>query len=57
MSIITAWVREVFMVILSITFIEIMLPEGRMAKYVKFIFALVILAVILSPLSTFTYKF
>ena len=45
MSIVTAWVKDIFIVILSITFIEI-----QMAAYLKFIFSMIILAVILSPL-------
>jgi len=53
MSTLTVWVKDIFIVILSITFIEILMPEGSMAKYLKFIFSLIILAVILSPLSYF----
>ncbi len=56
MSNITAWIREIFILILSITFIETMLPEGSLAKYVKFIFAIIIMAVILSPIGSFTHK-
>lgn len=56
MSIITEWVREIFIIILSITFLEIMLPEGTLKKYVKFIFSIVIMAVILSPFSSFVHK-
>ncbi|MBR3786296.1 MAG: stage III sporulation protein AF [Firmicutes bacterium] len=50
MNEITTWVREVFIIILSITFLEILLPEGSMKKYVKFIYSIVIMAVILSPI-------
>ena len=50
MNAIMTWVREVFIIILSITFLEIMLPEGTIKKYVKFIFSIVIMAVILSPI-------
>ncbi len=53
MSALSVWVKDIFIVILSITFIEILMPEGSMAKYLKFIFSLIILAVILSPLSYF----
>jgi len=56
MSQITAWIREIFIFILSITFIEIMLPEGHLAKYVKFIFAILIMAVILSPIGSLMNK-
>lgn len=53
---ITEWVREIFMIILSITFLEIILPESSMRKYVKFIFSIVIMAVILSPVSFFLHN-
>ena len=56
MNVIVSWVREVFIIILSITFLEILLPEGSMKKYVKFIFSIVIMAVILEPLGDFIHK-
>ncbi|MGC2872951.1 stage III sporulation protein AF [Ihubacter sp. rT4E-8] len=56
MSLIGEWVRDIFIVILSITFIEILMPEGNMAKYLKFIFSIIVLAVILSPVSYFYHK-
>lgn len=56
MSIVTTWVKDIFIVILSITFMEILIPESNMAKFVKFIFSIVILATILSPISYFWNK-
>lgn len=56
MDTITEWVKNIFIVILSITFMEILMPEGSMARYLKFIFSVVILAVILTPLSYFLHK-
>lgn len=56
MSIITEWVKDIFIVILSITFMEILLPEGNMARYLKFIFSIIVLAVILSPVSELLHK-
>lgn len=50
MNVIAAWVKDIFIVILSITFIEILIPESAMAKYLKFIFSIIVLAVILSPI-------
>ena len=47
------WIKDIFIVILSITFIEILMPEGTMTNYLKFIFSIIVLAVILSPLSSF----
>lgn len=48
MGTVTAWAKELFFLILSITFIEIIMPESSMAKYVKFIFSVIILAGILN---------
>ena len=56
MTEISAWVRDIFIVILSITFIEILIPESAMAKYLRFIFSIIILATILSPISDFMNK-
>lgn len=53
---ITIWMKEVFTIILSITFLEILLPESTLRKYVKFIFSIVIMAVILSPIEGILHK-
>ncbi|MGN1413619.1 MAG: stage III sporulation protein AF [Anaerovoracaceae bacterium] len=50
MTEIYTWISNVFLVILSLSFFQILIPESSMEKYVKFIFSLVILAVILDPL-------
>ncbi|MDD7719087.1 MAG: stage III sporulation protein AF [Eubacteriaceae bacterium] len=50
MNSIIIWVRGLFMLILSVTFLEILLPDSSMAKYVKFIFSVIILAGILNIL-------
>ena len=50
------WIKEIFMIILSITFLEILLPESTLRKYVKFIFSIVIMAVILSPIEGILHK-
>ena len=44
------WVRDIFLIIISLSFFQILLPESSLEKYLKFIFSLVILAVILEPL-------
>lgn len=56
MSQMSGWVKDVFMIILSLTFMEMLMPEGNITKYVKFIYGIVILAVILSPLIDFVHK-
>lgn len=51
MTAVTDWVRDIFLLILTISFIEILLPEGSMSKYLRFIFSMIILAAILSPIA------
>ena len=43
------WVRDIFLIIISLSFFQILLPESSLGKYLKFIFSLIILAVILEP--------
>ena len=43
------WVRDIFLIIISLSFFPILLPESSLEKYLKFIFSLIILAVILEP--------
>ena len=50
MTEIYTWIGNVFLVILSLSFFQILIPQSSMEKYLKFIFSLVILAVILEPL-------
>lgn len=50
MTEIYTWISNVFLVILSLSFFQILIPESSMEKYLKFIFSLVILAVVLEPL-------
>ena len=47
------WVKDIFLIIISLSFFQILLPDSSMEKYVKFIFSLVILAVILEPVIKF----
>lgn len=50
MEIIKEWVRNIFILILALTFIEILLPTGRMTQYIHFVFSLAIMASILTPI-------
>lgn len=50
MEIVKQWVSNLFIIISAITFIEILLPESSMGKYIKFVFSLVIMATILYPI-------
>ena len=48
-DIVKQWVSSLFIIILALSFIEILLPVSSMGKYVKFVFSLVIMATILYP--------
>lgn len=47
------WVRDIFLIIISLSFFRILLPESSLEKYLKFIFSLIVLAVILEPVIGF----
>ena len=51
MSYVTEWVKNIFIIVVAVSFIEVLLPAGNMAKYVKYIFSLIILSSILAPLA------
>ena len=43
------WIKDIFLMILSLTFFEILVPDSEMEKYLKLIFSLIILLMILDP--------
>lgn len=49
MDVIKQWVSNLMVVIMALSFMEILLPDTSMGKYIKFIFSLVIMATILYP--------
>lgn len=49
MSELFIWVRDILIIILSLSFFQILIPDSSMAKYLRYIFSLVILSVILEP--------
>jgi len=53
MDIAREWVKNIFIIIVAVTFVEILLPTGSMSKFLKFVFSLIIMAIILSPLAIF----
>ena len=53
MTFITDWVKDIFVLIVTISFMEILLPPGNLTKYVKYIFSLCILGIIILPLVKF----
>ena len=36
------WVKDVFLVIISLSFFQILIPDSKMEKYLKFIFSIII---------------
>lgn len=49
MEVLKEWVSNLFIIILTLTFIEIILPDTSIAKYIKFIFSLIIMVTVLYP--------
>lgn len=43
------WVRDIFLIIISLTFFQVLIPNSRTEKYLKFIFSMIILAIIAEP--------
>ena len=54
MEMMKEWVKNIFILILALTFIEMLLPDSSMGKYLHFIFSLVIMATILYPVIRLT---
>ncbi len=57
MEAVYTWVKDIFLIIISISFFEILIPNSKLEKYIKFIFALVILAIIVEPITLFLNNF
>ena len=43
------WVKNILIIILALSFFQLLIPESSMSRYLKFIFSLVILATVLEP--------
>ena len=43
------WVTDIFLVIISLSFFQILIPNSQMEKYLKFIFSMIVLAIIVEP--------
>lgn len=46
----TNWSKNIFLIIIFSTFLEIVFPNGNSRKYIKFVISLIILFVIINPL-------
>ncbi len=51
MEVIQEWVKNIFIFILALTFIEMLMPSGSIKPYLKYIFSLAIMASIIAPIS------
>ena len=49
MNEIYTWLRDILIIIISLNYFQILIPDSTMAKYLQYIFSIVILAVILEP--------
>lgn len=50
MSELFVWIKDIILIILSLSFFEILIPNSKTDKYIKFIFSLIILAIIVDPI-------
>ena len=57
MSDVYAWIRDLFLMLLVLSFFQILIPDSSIEKYLKFIFSLVILAAILEPILNLVSNF
>ena len=51
MEYVREWVLSVILLVVAAAFFEGIVPEGNMSRYLKYIFALILLSVILSPVT------
>ena len=51
MEVMQEWVRNIFIFIIGLSFVEILMPSGKIRPYIKYVFSLAIMASILMPLS------
>ncbi|MEE0771858.1 MAG: stage III sporulation protein AF [Anaerovoracaceae bacterium] len=57
MDIVKDWICNMFIMILSLSFMEMLLPDTSISKYIKFIFSLVIMAAVIYPLAGFIVEY
>ena len=51
------WVKEILMLVVALSFFRILIPDSSMAKYLRFIYSLVILAMILFQVISMAERF
>lgn len=50
MTEIYTWIKDILLTIIALNFFQILIPDSSMAKYLRFIFSLIVLAVMVEPL-------
>lgn len=50
MNIIKEWVSNLFIIVLTLSFLELLLSETSIGKYIKFVFSLIIMVTIIYPI-------
>ena len=51
------WAKNILIMIVALSFFQILIPESSMSKYLRFIFSLVILATVLEPIVQIAVKY
>jgi len=49
MDIIKEWVHNLFIILLVLSFVEMLLPDNSLGKYVRFIFSLIVMSALIYP--------
>lgn len=50
MTEIYTWIKDILLTIITLNFFQILIPDSSIAKYLRFIFSLIVLAVMVEPL-------
>ena len=50
MTEIYTWIKDILLTIITLNFFQILIPDSSIAKYLRFIFSLNVLAVMVEPL-------
>ena len=50
MTEIYTWIKDILLTIITLNLFQILIPDSSMAKYLRFIFSLIVLAVMVEPL-------
>jgi stage III sporulation protein AF len=45
------WIKDIFLIIISLSFFQILIPDSKLEKYITFIFSIIVLAIITEPVA------